>query len=131
MGNRVQSFEDLTVWQAGVRLSIEVYKVLELSRDFGLKNQIQRAAVSVPSNIAEGFERQSNKEFIQYLYIAKGSAGELRTQLYIAKQVNEIDHEVAQSLIIKAKEISAMLQGLIKTRKEKFNLSPDSLNLSP
>ena len=131
MGNRVQSFEDLTVWQAGVRLSIEVYKVLELSKDFGLKNQIQRAAVSVPSNIAEGFERQSNKEFIQYLYIAKGSAGELRTQLYIAKQVNEIDHEVAQSLIIKAKEISAMLQGLIKTRKEKFNLSPDSLNLSP
>lgn len=127
----MQSFEDLTVWQAGVRLSIEVYKVLELSRDFGLKNQIQRAAVSIPSNIAEGFERQSNKEFIQYLYIAKGSAGELRTQLYIAKQVNEIDHEVAQSLIIKAKEISAMLQGLIKTRKEKFNLSPDSLNLSP
>lgn len=120
MGNRVQSFEDLTVWQAGVRLSIEVNKVLELSKDFGLKNQIQHATVSIPSNIAEGFERQSNKEFIQYLYIAKGSAGELRTQLYIAKQVNEIDHEVAQSLISKAKEISAMLQGLIKTRKEKF-----------
>lgn len=120
MGNTVHRFEDLMVWQAGVELSIEVYEVLKKSRDFGLKNQIQRAEVSVLSNIAEGFERQSNKEFIQYLYIAKGSAGELRTQLYIAKQVNEFDHEVAQSLIIKAKEISAMLQGLIKTRKEKF-----------
>lgn len=71
MGNRVQKFEDLTVWQVGVDLSIEVYNVLNNSRDFGLKNQIQRSAVSIPSNIAEGFERQTNKEFIQYLFIAK------------------------------------------------------------
>ena len=120
MGNRVQKFEDLTVWQAGVDLSIEVYNVLNNSRDFGLKNQIQRSAVSIPSNIAEGFERQTNKEFIQYLLIAKGSAGELRTQLHIADNVNEIDHHIAQKLISKATEISAMLQGLIKTRKEKF-----------
>lgn len=120
MGNRVQKFEDLTVWQAGVDLSIEVYNVLNNSRDFGLKNQIQRSAVSIPSNIAEGFERQTNKEFIQYLFIAKGSAGELRTQLHIADNVNEIDHQIAQKLISKATEISAMLHGLIKTRKEKF-----------
>jgi four helix bundle protein len=120
MGNRVQKFEDLTVWQAGVDLSIEVYNVLNNSRDFGLKNQIQRSAVSIPSNIAEGFERQTNKEFIQYLFIAKGSAGELRTQLHIADNVNEIDHHIAQKLISKATEISAMLHGLIKTRKEKF-----------
>ncbi|MBO6536733.1 MAG: four helix bundle protein [Balneolaceae bacterium] len=120
MGNRVQKFEDLTVWQVGVDLSIEVYNVLNNSRDFGLKNQIQRSAVSIPSNIAEGFERQTNKEFIQYLFIAKGSAGELRTQLHIADNVNEIDHQIAQKLISKATEISAMLHGLIKTRKEKF-----------
>lgn len=131
MGNRVQKFEDLTVWQVGVDLSIEVYNVLNNSRDFGLKNQIQRSAVSIPSNIAEGFERQTNKEFIQYLFIAKGSAGELRTQLHIADNVNEIDHQIAQKLISKATEISAMLHGLIKTRKENFNLSPDSLILSP
>ena len=120
MKKSVQSFEDLIVWKEGVRLSIEVYELLKNSGDFGLKDQIQCSSVSIPSNIAEGYERQTNKEFIRFLYIAKGSCDELRTQIYIANQVGEIEKHIALSLIEKTKSISSMLHGLIKTRSEKF-----------
>ena len=120
MNDKVNSFEDLKVWQYAVELSIEIYSLLRKSKDFGLKDQLQRSSVSIPSNIAEGFERHSNKEYIRYLYIAKGSCGELRTQLYIASKVEEIDNEKGNELVKKTKEISAMLQGLINTRKTKF-----------
>ncbi len=120
MNKKVHSFEDLKVWQFAVQLSIEVYGLLKESRDFGLKDQLQRSAVSIPSNIAEGFERQSNKEYIRFLYIAKGSCGELRTQLHIASKVDEIELEKGNELVKKTKEISAMLQGLINTRRTKF-----------
>jgi four helix bundle protein len=76
---KVNSFEDLHIWKEGMRISINTYEMLKDCKDYGLKDQMQRASVSIPSNIAEGFERQSNKEFIHYLYIAKGSCGELRT----------------------------------------------------
>jgi four helix bundle protein len=79
MGDKIQPFEDLAVWKESMQLATEVYSLLINCKDYGLKDQIQRAAVSIPSNIAEGFERQSNKEFIHYLFIAKGSCGELHT----------------------------------------------------
>ncbi|MEJ2685452.1 MAG: four helix bundle protein [Candidatus Sulfobium sp.] len=78
-------FEDLEVWKSSYKLAVEIYKRFSNCKDYGLKDQITRSSVSVPSNIAEGFERNSNKEFIRYLYIAKGSCGELRTQLHIAQ----------------------------------------------
>jgi len=81
---------------------------------------MHRSAVSIPSNISEGFERKGNKEFIQYLYIAKGSCAELRTQLYIAMKTQTIDNQKASELIEVTKKISAMLYSLIKTRKTKF-----------
>ena len=74
-----------------MRLAVALYKQLTSCKDFGLRDQIQRAAVSIPSNIAEGYDRNSNKEFIQFFYIAKGSCSELRTQLYIASEVGVIE----------------------------------------
>lgn len=89
------------------------FKLFANCRDYGFKDQITRAAVSIPSNIAEGFERNSTKEFINYLRIARGSCAELRTQLYIGEEINYIELQAAQSLQQEALEISKMLQGLI------------------
>ncbi len=121
MASTIQSFEDLQVWQEGLKLARDIYKQLKASTDYGLKNQMQRAAVSIPSNIAEGFERRSNKEFIQYLFIAKGSCAELRTQLYLARDIQEIDSVVADDIVIRAVALSKMLYRLIETRREKFS----------
>ncbi len=113
----VKCFEDLDIWKEAVSLSLQVYEHLKDCRDFGFRDQMQRSAISVPSNIAEGFERQTNKEFIQYLYIAKGSCGELRTQLYIASKVSIVKEEVATQLIDKAKNLSSKIYKLIEYRK--------------
>jgi four helix bundle protein len=91
--SKIEKFEDLKVWQDGLSLSIQIYAMLVNCRDFSLKDQMCRASVSIPSNIAEGFERHSNKEFIRYLRIAKGSSGELRTQIYIALGTGLIDSD--------------------------------------
>lgn len=117
MSNR---FEDLRVWIKAYGLSVQIYKELRECKDYGLKDQMTRAAVSIPSNIAEGFERGTNKEFIRYLIIAKGSAGELRTQLYIAKDINYISETKSLELIKEVTEISYMLNSLIRKRKS-FN----------
>ena len=86
-----------------------------------------RAAVSVPSNIAEGYERDTNAEFVRFLNIAKGSVAELRTQLYIAKEVGELTAEQTAPLISECKEISAMLYALAKSRKSKINEEPHTV----
>ena len=75
-----QSFEDLEVWQRGCRLAVDIFETFSSCRNFTMQNQVERAALSVPSNVAEGYERNSNKEFIRFLNISKGSCGELRTQ---------------------------------------------------
>ncbi|MFC2095151.1 four helix bundle protein [Candidatus Bipolaricaulota bacterium] len=93
---KVERFEDLSVWQTSRKVVSVIYDVTAVgvfSRDFSLRDQIRRAAVSVPSNIAEGFSRHSNKEFIQYLFIAKGSAAEVQSQLYIALDQEYISQE--------------------------------------
>jgi four helix bundle protein len=115
----ITTFEDLEIWKEGMRISIKIYEILKNCKDYGLKDQMQRAAVSVPSNIAEGFERQTNKEFIQFIYIAKGSCGELRTQLYLAKELNYISKEDFTNLLSEAKRLSAMLYKFIETRKRR------------
>lgn len=120
MGKTIKRFEDLEVWKESMRMCVEVYKELKDCTDFGLRDQMQRAAVSIPSNIAEGYERNSNKEFIQFLYIAKGSASELRTQIYIAREVSIISRDVSNNFINQTKQIASMLYNLIKTRTEKF-----------
>ena len=107
-----QSFEDLEVWQRGCRLAVDVFKTYAACRNFTMQDQVQRAALSIPSNVAEGYERNSNKEFIRFLNIAKGSGGELRTQLYISRKLAFIRKPDFNRLVKESKEISAMLHGL-------------------
>ena len=107
-----QSFEDLEVWQRGYRLSVAVYNAFDRCRRFSLKDQIERAGLSIPSNSAEGAERGSTKDFAHFLNYSKGSCGELRTQLYIARKLKAVAKSDFENLIAETKEISAMLQGL-------------------
>jgi four helix bundle protein len=114
------SFEDLEVWQRACKLAVEMYQLLRDCKDYGLKDQMTRAAVSIASNIAEGAERGSSADFVRFLYIAKGSAAELRTQLYIAAKLGTIlPEEQTKHLIVELKELSNMLYGLIKSLKNK------------
>jgi four helix bundle protein len=92
-----------------------MYEILRACRDYGLKDQMTRAAVSVASNIAEGAERDSAKEYIRFLHIAKGSAAELRTQVYIANRIGVISNEIEKELIKELKLISKQLHCLIKS----------------
>ena len=108
-------FEQLDVWKAGCRLTVDVYNELRLCRDYGLRDQMQRAAVSMASNIAEGSERRSKQEFIHFLYIAKGSCAELRTQLYIAAKIGAMSPETVSRLTDAAKHVSSMLHNLINS----------------
>ncbi len=107
-----QSFEDLEVWQRACRLAVQIFKGFRSCREFTLKDQVQRAALSVPSNIAEGSERGSLKDFAHFLNISKGSCGELRTQLYIARKLELLTKTSFDQLIAESKELSAMLEGL-------------------
>jgi four helix bundle protein len=119
-----QSFEELEVWKRGCRLAVDICQALEACRNFGLRDQMQRAAVSVPSNIAEGYERDSAGDFVRFLRIAKGSAAELRTQLYIAARLGLLQAEQAAAFTSETREIAAMLQGLIRARRASLNLNP-------
>src|SRR3972149_11525247 len=112
MKERVRNFEDLAVYQKARGLANEVYQLTRngtFSGDHGLVDQIRRAAVSVVSNIAEGFERGGNAELIQFLYIAKGSCGEVRAQLMIARDEEYIDAATHERVHDEARRVSAML----------------------
>jgi four helix bundle protein len=109
-------FEDLDVWKRATGLSATIYKELRCLKDYGIKDQITRSALSIPSNIAEGFERESHKECLIFLSYAKGSCGELRTQIYIGIDIEYINKGVGAEWLKEATEISSMLSGLIKAR---------------
>lgn len=116
-----QSFEDLNVWKRSTRLSVDLINYLSNCNDYAFKNQVLKAALSIPSNIAEGAERQSEKEFRYFLNVAKGSAAELRTQLYVGMETTLVEKDMAQEMINELKELSSMLQGLIKSLDKKLN----------
>jgi len=115
MAQRVERFEDLIAWQKARQLTVEIYRITahgEFARDFGLRDQIRRAAVSVMSNIAEGFDRGSRGEFHQFLVVAKASCAEVRSQLYVAQDVGYIVQEVFSNLNSNTDELSRILGGL-------------------
>jgi len=114
----VEQFEDLVAWQKARVLTQGVYAVTKkeaFSRDFALRDQIRRAAISVMSNIAEGFDRRSRPEFRQFLYIARASCAEVRCQLYIALDNHYIDNARFDTLADQASEVSRIIGGLIKS----------------
>ena len=114
----IRRFEDLEVWQKSRQLVQSVYRLSsagELARDFGLRSQLRRAAVSVMPNIAEGFERGGNKEFVRFLVMAKGSCGEVRSQLYVGLDQSYISQLEFEAVGTKATEVSRMVSGLIKS----------------
>ncbi|MBN8602927.1 MAG: four helix bundle protein [Planctomycetes bacterium] len=109
-----RSFEELDVWKRSCLLAVAIYEALKNCSDCGLKDQMQRAAVSIASNIAEGCER-GGKDFSRFLRIAQGSLAELRTQLYIAKKIGRFDDDNFSNLVAETKEIAKMLTGLRKS----------------
>ncbi len=112
--------EDMLAWQKAKALTIEIYKITNeplFSKDFGLKDQIRRAAVSVPSNIAEGFGRGGTNEFKNFLSIAKGSLYEVKTQLIIAYELGLVEEKLKEQLILNIEEVTGMIAGLIKYLK--------------
>ena len=112
---KIERFEDIISWQKGSELSAIIYDIFRNNRDYGFKDQIQRATVSIPNNIAEGFERKSNKELSQFLFIAKGSAGEVRSMLTLALKLNYIGNDQFTDLHNRCTEISRLISGFIKT----------------
>ena len=120
MGRDLHSFEDLRIWQNGMNLCDEVYTNLKGCKDYSLRDQMRRSSVSIPSNIAEGFELHTNKAFIRHLYIAKASGGELRTQLYIAIRQGYIEPEKGHQLIDISIKLNRMIARFIASRKGKI-----------
>lgn len=112
-------FQTLEVWQLSYEAACDTYKQCRSLRDRGFKDQITRSALSVPSNIAEGVERQSYKEQVQFLYIAKGSLAELITQAMIGRDIGYLDDAFVQALLIRTEEISRMFGALIRTISSK------------
>ncbi|MGA1977614.1 MAG: four helix bundle protein [Bacteroidales bacterium] len=113
----IQRFEDLEVWQLARSLVKDIYEITqktEFQKDFGLKDQARRCAVSIMANISEGFERKTQKEFINFLFIAKGSCGELRSHIYVAFDLGYINKETFDNLQNKTLTISKSLSGFIK-----------------
>jgi four helix bundle protein len=121
MTKKIESFEDLLVWQKGLKLVRQVYLITrdgKLSKDFNLRDQLRGAALSIPSNIAEGFERASRKEYLHFLNIAKGSAGEVRSLLRVAVEIGYLEkpqYDEMQEMIL---ELSRYLSNQMKSLKK-------------
>ena len=112
---KIRTFEDLLVWQKSIVHSVELYKRFQLNTDFGFKNQIQRASISISNNIAEGFERGSDRDFRRFLFIAQGSCSEVKSMIFIAVKLKYISQDEFDIIYAQLTEIGRMLFGLMKT----------------
>ena len=123
--SEIETFEDLDVWKRGCQLAVDIHVALAESKDFALRGQMERSSLSIPSNIAEGSERDNTKEFINFLRYSKGSCGELRTQLYVAEKVRARigapPMNGSRTMINETRELSRMIKGLIKALQRRLN----------
>lgn len=112
---KIEKFEDILAWQKAKKLTVNIYEEFKNSKDYSLKDQIQRASVSIMNNIAEGFERQTNKELKYFLFVAKGSCAEVRSMIHLAIDLKIIEVVRSEEIREETIEISKMLSGFIKT----------------
>lgn len=112
---KIEKFEDIIAWQKAKSLTLNIHGQFKYCRDFSFRDQIQRAVISIMNNIAEGFERRTNKELKNFLFIAKGSCGEVRSMLYLALQLGYINKNQFKEDYDLSVEISKIISGLIKT----------------
>ena len=121
---KITRFEDLKIWKESIQLSVQIYKLSDrgkLKTDFGLKDQIRRASLSISNNIAEGIEYHSNKQFIRFLNYAKGSAGEVRSQLFFLREVGMINKESYDLNYNQTVSLSKQIKGFIKYLKDNID----------
>lgn len=111
----IQKFEDIIGWQKSQDFAVGIYSAFKALKDFGFKDQICRAVVSISNNIAEGFDRRTDADFARFIYIAIGSCSEVKSMIYLANRLNYIEKEKANNFIVQANEISKILRGLIKS----------------
>jgi four helix bundle protein len=119
----VQALQNLEVWKRSSHLCVQLYKALENCREWGFRDQITRSALSIPSNIAEGYERDSKRETVRFLRIAKGSCGELWTQLHVGTEAGFIKQSLGKEFSAEVVALAKMLQGLIRHYEEHENSS--------
>jgi four helix bundle protein len=118
---KIKQFEDLEIWKEATQIAIEIYLISEkgkLKNDFGMKDQIRRAAMSISDNIAEGFEYESNMQFVRFLRYSKGSSGELRNKLYVLQKVDFIDQLFYDNMHRRLIDLSKQISGFIKYLRE-------------
>lgn len=113
----IKRFEDIIAWQKAQDYAVEIYSEFNKMKDFGFKDQINRSVISISNNIAEGFDRSSDADFIRFLYIAMSSCSEVKSMIYLAFRLNYITEEQKSSMIIHGDEVSKIIRGLIKSIK--------------
>jgi len=112
---KIRRFEDIIAWQKSQDFAVDIYLAFSRLEDFGFKDQVQRASVSISNTIAEGFDRLSDKEFVRFLYIALASCSEVKSMLYLSERLGYSDKEQTKVLIEKSNEISKIIRGFIKS----------------
>jgi len=115
----ITKFEDLLAWQRAQDLAVGIYQSFSKLDDYGFRNQICRAVVSISNNVAEGFERKGQKEFTQFLHIALGSAAEVRSMLYLARRLDLVPLAKQEQLLASTSEVSRLIAGLLRSMKSK------------
>ena len=115
---KIERFEDIISWKKAREVTVRIYQLFSTSRDFGFRDQIQRASVSIMNNVAEGFERDSDRDFVRFLFYAKASCGELRSMLYLAEDLNYLSHTEFEELMALSLETSKLISGLIKSLRK-------------
>ncbi|HLU89694.1 MAG TPA: four helix bundle protein [Cyclobacteriaceae bacterium] len=115
----IQKFEDIIAWRKAQDMTVYIYTVFGRSRDFGFKDQICRASVSISNNIAEGFDRSSDADFARFLYIALGSCSEVKSMVYLAERLNYISYDEKVKILHLGDEISMIIRGLLRSLKAK------------